>query len=76
MQTLTFFTTAGCHLCEQAKQTVAATGLEVRLREVDIACDDALVDAYGLRIPVLRNAAGQELDWPFSSADVGLLLKR
>lgn len=37
----------------------------------DIALDDALVSAYGERIPVLRrNSDGRELGWPFSLLDV------
>ncbi len=37
--------------------------------EVDIASDDALVERYGLRIPVIRQGS-RELDWPFTLADI------
>lgn len=62
------FGTLGCHLCEEAEQVllpwVVERGLVVEL--VDIADDPAWVDAYGLRIPVLRrNDTGAEIGWPF-----------
>lgn len=68
---LIFFTTAGCHLCDKAKALVAGS-LEPswRLHTVDIACDEQLIERYGLRIPVLRSAAGEELDWPFDEKDL------
>ena len=33
-------------------------------------CDQALAARYGLRVPVLRDAQGRELDWPFDVAAV------
>jgi hypothetical protein len=59
--------TTGCHLCDvaerMARRIVPVFGFS--LEYVDIAEDDALVDQYGLRIPVLRSANEQELGWPF-----------
>ena len=65
------YTTAACHLCEQAQKLLATlplkTGIPIDL--VDIADDEALVARYGVRIPVLvRLADGEELQWPFDSA--------
>ena len=38
---------------------------------VDIADSDSLFESYGLRIPVLRRVdTGQELGWPFDTAQV------
>lgn len=73
MRHLVLYSTLGCHLCEQARAlsepVLAEAGLE--LREVDIADDDDLMEAYGLRIPVLQDSASQaELGWPFNSADL------
>ncbi|MCC2636534.1 MAG: glutaredoxin family protein [Moraxellaceae bacterium] len=69
---LILYGTAGCHLCEDAeallRQAVAARAIEWRY--VDIALDDALVARYGIRIPVLLTAGGQELGWPFSLLDI------
>lgn len=59
--------TTGCHLCDvaerMARRIVPVLGFQ--LEYVDIAQDDALVDQYGIRIPVLRATNGQELGWPF-----------
>ncbi|MCJ8206505.1 glutaredoxin family protein [Pseudomonas sp. RGM2987] len=65
------FGTLGCHLCEVAEAVLmpfVEHGLLVEL--VDIAESEALSEAYGLRIPVLRRIdTGEELDWPFDDAD-------
>ncbi|MNJ77986.1 hypothetical protein D3C77_756150 [compost metagenome] len=42
---------------------------------VDIAEREEWVEAYGLRIPVLRRLdTGAELGWPFAAADIALFL--
>lgn len=68
------YTTSGCHLCERAEILIReATGRPVRLRE--IADDEALLERYGVRIPVLRRLeTGAELDWPFDAAAIRRLL--
>ncbi|MDZ4298099.1 MAG: glutaredoxin family protein [Moraxellaceae bacterium] len=64
--------TSACHLCEQAQaflvQANSARALSWQLK--DIALDDALVERYGERIPVLLRDDGAELNWPFSLLDV------
>ncbi|MCU1736633.1 MULTISPECIES: glutaredoxin family protein [Pseudomonas] len=66
------FGTLGCHLCEVAEALLMPLvdhGLLVEL--VDIADSEALFDAYGLRIPVLRRVdTGAELEWPFEVEQV------
>ncbi len=62
-------TTCGCHLCETAEGMLARAVPEARCHRVDIAEDDSLIDAYALRIPVLRYQ-GRELEWPFSLLDI------
>ena len=56
-----------CHLCDLALAVLA----EARTPEFDsffIDDDDALEARYGLRVPVLRDAARDiELDWPFDA---------
>ena len=69
--------TLGCHLCEVAEGVlmplVYEDGLLVEL--VDIADREELVEAYGLRIPVLRRIdTGAELDWPFDTEQVAHFL--
>jgi glutaredoxin len=46
----------GCHLCERAREVVAAVRREVafELREVDITGDEALEAAYREWIPVVE----------------------
>ncbi|MGB1737956.1 MAG: glutaredoxin family protein [Pseudomonadales bacterium] len=77
MRTLTFYTTAGCHLCEQAAVLLAEVqqSQALLINPVDIADSDRLIERYGIRIPVVRlEASGRELGWPFSIADlVGFL---
>ncbi|MBU2885120.1 glutaredoxin family protein [Gilvimarinus agarilyticus] len=76
MKTLIFLTTAGCHLCDRAREVIAQSSVQpLRLQAIDIACDDQLIERYGLRIPVLRSASGEELDWPFSAEDVQALMR-
>jgi len=67
------FGTLGCHLCEHAEAVLMPLiehGLMVEL--VDIAEQpEALLEAYQLRIPVLRRTDnGDELDWPFEAEQV------
>lgn len=64
--------TQGCHLCDKAETLLrqAASARALAWTYQDIALDDALVDKYGLRIPVLLLPDGQELTWPFSLLDI------
>jgi hypothetical protein len=66
------FTTSGCQLCELAEAEIMPLvehGLLVEL--VDIADSEALFEAYGLTIPVLRRVdTGAELGWPFDTEQV------
>lgn len=66
MDSPVLYMTEFCHLCEQAQALVVeVTGRPAR--EIDIVYDDALMDRYGVRIPVLRTADGRELGWPFDA---------
>lgn len=54
-----------CHLCDLALDVLAAARAP-DFESVFIDDDDVLEQRYGLRVPVLSNAAsGCELDWPF-----------
>ncbi|ALS98479.1 glutaredoxin family protein [Lacimicrobium alkaliphilum] len=69
MQTsVLLYSTEGCHLCEQAEELVLAMAPEMHIKKIDIAYDDALYEQYRYRIPVLKNAADAELNWPFDTA--------
>ena len=69
--------TLGCHLCELAEAEVMPLvehGLLVEL--IDIADSEALFEAYGLRIPVLRRVdTGAELGWPFDTEQIVAFLQ-
>ncbi|AKA23405.1 glutaredoxin [Pseudomonas chlororaphis] len=71
------FGTLGCHLCELAEaelMPLVEHGLMVEL--VDIAEDESLLEAYSLRIPVLRRVDnGAELGWPFDAEQVVAFLR-
>ena len=77
MKTLILYTTSGCHLCEEAEALLGPvlayieqeTGQSVSVREQEISESEALVEAYGLRIPVVQmEGSSQELGWPFDQA--------
>ncbi|MDW7746715.1 glutaredoxin family protein [Halomonas sp.] len=60
---LRLYTTLGCHLCEQLEAVLTTLCAErYRLERVEISEDEGLVARYGVRIPVLVDEAGQELD--------------
>ena len=56
-----------CHLCDLALEVLSAVRVP-DFESVFIDDDDLLEQRYGLRVPVLRDAAsGFELDWPFDA---------
>lgn len=66
---LTLYTTLGCHLCQQLEGLLVSLCHEpVEWTRVEISEDDALMARYGVRIPVLADAAGNELDRGFEPA--------
>jgi len=74
---LTFYTTDGCHLCEEAKlllQRLLSDQPECyQVEIIDIIQSDDLVERYGVKIPVVKKGVNPEgLDWPF---DYGALLE-
>ena len=69
MKNLTFYTTAGCHLCELAANLISQleSTRGIAVVEIDIVTDEKLADRYGTRIPVVsRGSTQQELSWPFT----------
>lgn len=68
---ISFYMTFGCHLCEQARAILMRDSIAnlVAVETVDIASSPELVEAYGLRIPLLRRPdTGDELGWPFGES--------
>lgn len=73
MDSYTLYGTSACHLCEIAEEMIqraAAQGRSLTLHKIDISESDDLFERYGLTIPVLANAAGAELLWPFSEEEL------
>jgi len=67
MAAYVLYSTVGCHLCEQAQQLCSEV-LGQAVPEVDISTDNALLERYGIRIPVLQRLdTGAELGWPFDA---------
>ena len=46
--------------------SLLAEEMPLRIEIVDISEDAQLMERYGIRIPVLRRADGEELNWPFA----------
>jgi hypothetical protein len=71
---LVLYSTAGCHLCEEAVallEKAARSGVCMSWLVRDIAGDDRLIEKYGTRIPVLSmEATDDDLGWPFKLDDV------
>jgi len=67
-ESLIFYTTAGCHLCDVARQVYQSTLSPdyFLVEEVDIADHNELIDRYGTRIPLMKRVKDDsELAWPF-----------
>lgn len=63
-----------CHLCEQAEEVLQSAG--VTAEHIDITQDDALLERYGMRIPVVQRADDEtELGWPFDPEMLADFLK-
>lgn len=81
MASIILYTTAGCHLCEQAKALLwpVMSSQQLRLKEIDIADSDEMIERYGVRIPVIalsKGNTGAELNWPFDSEELLSFVKR
>lgn len=71
---ITLYTGAGCHLCEQARDILDAVVGPEAYTVVNISDDEALMAEYGIRIPVVKNARGEEKGWPFSIGQIKRLV--
>jgi hypothetical protein len=62
MIVLTMYSRPGCHLCDEARESLqrVQTRVPFALREVDITADDALHARYLERIPVI-SLEGEDL---------------
>ena len=60
VRTVTLYTRAGCHLCEEAERALGTLDVPFHLDRVDIDSDDELFKRYLERIPVVA-VDGEEL---------------
>lgn len=77
MKQITLYTGPNCHLCEQAKAVLypLLTERGLQLAEVNIQTDAGLQEKYGIRIPVVALANGEEKGWPFTAAQIGRMIE-
>jgi hypothetical protein len=75
---LTLYSRSDCHLCEQARAILVSLqgtfGYELRV--VDIDEDAALVERYGVRVPVGSLDGEDVLAWPFTRAMAYAVLRQ
>jgi glutaredoxin len=68
----------GCHLCEEAKQTIAAAGNsdEYTLEEINIEDDPELLERYQYDIPVITINGEEVFRHRLTAAEFKLALAR
>ncbi|UOQ45865.1 glutaredoxin family protein [Halobacillus salinarum] len=71
MQTVYLMSREGCHLCEEVRALLSILELEknVKVQEVNIENDEALLNQYMLEIPVVI-IGDQELQYPAISLEL------
>ena len=73
---LTIYSKPGCHLCDEMKSLVhriiaeQSSDRAIALEEIDISSDSALLDRYGLEIPVLFIDGKKVAKYRVSEADL------
>lgn len=66
---LRLYTTLGCHLCDALESWLKRLASQpMTLEHIEISDDDALMCRYGVRIPVLADDDGNELERGFEPA--------
>lgn len=69
MMHLRLYTTLGCHLCAELEAWLERLASKpVTLERVEISDDEELMRRYGVRIPVLADDEGDELERGFEPA--------
>jgi glutaredoxin len=78
---LTIYSKPGCHLCDEMKALVhriitqRSSGHAIALDEIDISTDSALLDRYGLEIPVLLIDGKKVAKYRVSEEELTVMLK-
>lgn len=63
-----------CHLCDKAWDLLDTLGLAACTQHINIDDDPADAKRYCIRIPVLKNTKGHELNWPFNAQQIKELI--
>ena len=68
---VTFYTKAGCHLCEDAKREIGRAGCSdlFDFEEVDILSDPELERRYGTEIPVVLIGGAHAFKYSLTAED-------
>ena len=72
----TLYTGTACHLCELAREVLDSIIDPGAYQVVNITGNEALTEIYGLRIPVVKTASGQEKSWPFTAGQIRKMLPK
>ena len=76
MKSVTLYTRAGCHLCEEAEATIRATaGPDVDVVLVDIDADPALHERYTVRVPVVEVDGVEIAEYEVDAAQLAAFLR-
>lgn len=61
---------AGCHLCDEADELLFQISIDVPIGviKVDVDQNQALLERYGDRVPVVRFPSGNALEAPLTEA--------
>ena len=69
------YSTANCHLCEDALTLIQQCAANLKLSIIDIVDDAECFSRYEYSIPVLKsNLTKTELNWPFDEEALVLFL--
>ncbi len=75
---VTLYSRPGCHLCDEARAVLQAERERTpfELVEVDIETSDALVAAFGIRIPVVVVDGAEVFEYTVDPGELASLLRR
>ncbi|MGZ3581224.1 MAG: glutaredoxin family protein [Ktedonobacterales bacterium] len=78
MTTITLYSKAGCHLCDEARsyleELAASHDIDIDIQEIDIRRDPSLFERYRYRIPVILVDGVERLEGRIEQDDVYALL--
>ncbi len=80
MEKIFFYTKLNCHLCDEAYEILLEVihdiSLQIDVVDIALSAKKDLMARYGERVPVIsKPGAINELDWPFTAADIKAYLQ-